>query len=249
MDICEAIVRSPEDESELQFALRFRPRLERRVGLGTPGAPVSEVRRDSVTLQWDEGQSVEEAALEHYRELGWSGVRSENGVWNGLFGLAFWEVIFRPVRGAFLHPFQSGPRDLYTSAFRGRRAGEIEERLAEIRSGHWRDRVMETFESRQGVANSLVPWSWLTRETLELIADRVPGEHVALILSRLADNLSVHGAGLPDLLLFPPPGGTTPYELVEVKGPGDRLQPNQERWLEFFGRHGIPARVLHVRRR
>ena len=38
------------------------------------------------------------------------------------------------------------------------------------------------------------------------------------------------------------------YELLEVKGPGDQLRPNQERWLRFFGEHAIPARVMRVER-
>jgi hypothetical protein len=36
------------------------------------------------------------------------------------------------------------------------------------------------------------------------------------------------------------------YRLLEVKGPGDRLQDNQRRWLKFFDRHAIPAAVCRV---
>jgi VRR-NUC domain len=34
--------------------------------------------------------------------------------------------------------------------------------------------------------------------------------------------------------------------MIEVKGPGDRLQDNQIRWLAYCAEHGIPARVVHV---
>ncbi|NQZ10656.1 MAG: VRR-NUC domain-containing protein, partial [Algicola sp.] len=37
------------------------------------------------------------------------------------------------------------------------------------------------------------------------------------------------------------------YELVEVKGPGDRLQKNQLRWMQYFHQQGIRHRVVHVR--
>ena len=53
-------------------------------------------------------------------------------------------------------------------------------------------------------------------------------------------------AGLPDLIRFLP--ALDWYELIEVKGPGDRLQDNQRRWLAYFEQHGIPARVCHVSR-
>ncbi len=37
------------------------------------------------------------------------------------------------------------------------------------------------------------------------------------------------------------------YRMIEVKGPGDRLQDNQLRWLEFCREHGLPVDVCHVR--
>jgi hypothetical protein len=52
-------------------------------------------------------------------------------------------------------------------------------------------------------------------------------------------------SGLPDLIRFWP--AERRYELIEVKGPGDRLQDNQIRWLAYCAQHGIPVRVLDVR--
>jgi hypothetical protein len=34
--------------------------------------------------------------------------------------------------------------------------------------------------------------------------------------------------------------------MIEVKGPGDRLQDNQIRWLHYFAEHGIPVAVCYV---
>ena len=36
------------------------------------------------------------------------------------------------------------------------------------------------------------------------------------------------------------------YGLVEVKGPGDRLQEHQKFWLDFYQRNNIPAQVIYV---
>ena len=33
---------------------------------------------------------------------------------------------------------------------------------------------------------------------------------------------------------------------VEVKGPGDALQKNQRRWMQYFAQHGIPHRLARV---
>ena len=61
----------------------------------------------------------------------------------------------------------------------------------------------------------------------------------------MLDDLAEHVSGLPDLVRFPHAGG---YEFIEIKGPGDALQRHQRRWLRHLERHGIPARVVRVRR-
>jgi hypothetical protein len=38
------------------------------------------------------------------------------------------------------------------------------------------------------------------------------------------------------------------YRMIEVKGPGDRLQDNQQRWIEYALRHELPISVCHVTR-
>lgn len=35
--------------------------------------------------------------------------------------------------------------------------------------------------------------------------------------------------------------------MIEVKGPGDRLQDNQLRWLDFCAEHGMPVEVCYVK--
>jgi hypothetical protein len=36
------------------------------------------------------------------------------------------------------------------------------------------------------------------------------------------------------------------YRMIEVKGPGYRLQDNQRRWIAFCEQHGMPVDVCHV---
>jgi hypothetical protein len=52
-------------------------------------------------------------------------------------------------------------------------------------------------------------------------------------------------AGFPDLIQFWP--RERRYRMIEVKGPGDRLQDNQIRWLHYCSSHGMPVSVCHVR--
>jgi hypothetical protein len=247
--LCRRMLDEPADEEELQFDAGFAPRLERKLHgrprhEEQPARPAAEV----LPLSWADDAAVEDAVLEHYRGLGWEGYHTENELWNGLFGLAFWDIVFMPVRGVFYHRFQRGPQDLFTPRFRPARSDAIEQRLAEIRdSDAWVERLRDTWDRCLGIANALVAWDRLPPGLVESALARIPRETLALVFDRMAANLGLNRAGFPDLVLFPPGGGAG-FDLVEVKGPGDQLRPNQERWLRFFDRHAIPARVIRVER-
>jgi len=51
--------------------------------------------------------------------------------------------------------------------------------------------------------------------------------------------------GFPDLVLFRDDDEF--YEFIEIKGPGDTVQPNQLRWMQQFSENRIPYRVVNVR--
>ena len=63
-------------------------------------------------------------------------------------------------------------------------------------------------------------------------------------LGRILSDIRANRCGLPDLVQFWP--AERRYRLIEVKGPGDRLQDNQIRWLTFCVAQGIPVSVCHV---
>jgi hypothetical protein len=58
-------------------------------------------------------------------------------------------------------------------------------------------------------------------------------------------DLQSNRSGFPDLVQFWPKQRR--YRMIEVKGPGDRLQDNQRRLLEFCAALGMPVSVCHVR--
>ncbi|MDQ8034132.1 MAG: VRR-NUC domain-containing protein, partial [Bordetella sp.] len=169
----------------------------------------------------------------------------ENGLINSLFGLLCWEAIFHPVAGAFFHPFQRGPADLHEAGFRARRAAAFDDCLGALRDGSHRARILARFDEKQGVQSPFVFWGMLRRELLEQALACIAPAHLALWFARLLDDLKTNRSGLPDLVRFWPGEGR--YELIEVKGPGDRLQDNQLRWLAYAAEHGLPVRVCHVR--
>ncbi len=168
----------------------------------------------------------------------------ENLLFNGLLGLLCWPAIYKPVPGAFFHPFQSGPADLFHQEFVSRRKAEIEECLNALTTGEYRERIWQCWQSRQGISCPLVAWPVLTETLLSEALTCIPATDLHTIFTRQLSDLSSFRRGLPDLVRFWPDGKR--YELIEVKAPGDRLQDHQRHWIAFFQENNIPATVCHV---
>jgi len=242
--LCEQIAESPQGEEEATFAERFTIKVKRKLGHAVKPLKRAVHPQRNLALTFNPEFRVEEAVLRHYAQNGVPGFYAENVFWLGLFGLAFWDIIFQPVRGAFFNRYQRGPKGLFSARFRLERADAIEARLAEIEADGPTTRVLQTFDRKQGIANDLVHWNYLTRQQLEITLERVPRTHLAAMLQRLSNHLGDTKTGLPDLLLFPDSGFG--YELVEVKGPGDQLQNNQRRWMAYFKQCGMAYAVARV---
>jgi hypothetical protein len=78
---------------------------------------------------------------------------------------------------------------------------------------------------------------------VELAIDKIPLNDWLALFEYMLQDLRNHRNGLPDLIFFPASGG---YQLIEVKGPGDRLQNNQRRWMAQFDASGINHSVVNV---
>ncbi|WP_237064448.1 VRR-NUC domain-containing protein [Microbulbifer zhoushanensis] len=244
--LCREILDAPHNEAEQVFAESFGYRTAKKAGrLDGWEAPARHQPPTETVALPRLAERVELLAAAHLEQgheenqCYWV----ENTLFKGVLGLYVWDILFSPVPGAFFNPFQVAPSDFRTPDFYPQRRAAFEQRLAELDAGTLAERVWLHYRQKQGIANPLVAWEGLPEELLALALERIPADHWRALFRRLLGDIAHHRNGLPDLVLFPAGGG---YELVEVKGPGDRLQQNQQRWLAFFARHRIPHRVLHV---
>lgn len=168
----------------------------------------------------------------------------ENGLFNSLLGLWCWEALFVPLPGAFFHPFQAAPADLLAREFCGRREPQLAACRASLQSGEYRERIRARFYEKTGVASPFVAWDLLTPELLTLALECIAPQDLGRCFERILADIPANRAGLPDLIQFFP--RERRYRLIEVKGPGDRLQDNQVRWLDFCAANGIEAAVCKV---
>ena len=246
LDLATQAGQSPQSAAEQQQLLRVLPRLRRK--LGGPAmkraSPREMVRLDLQLPRVDPALSVEYHVQAHLSEEAAPVHYVENSLINSLFGLLCWPAIFAPLPGAFFHPFQRGPVDLLSEDFHSRRADLFQACLAELDDGRYRRTIGERYAQKWGVQSPFVFWGVLSEELLEQALDCLPAEHLKHWFNRLLLDIKANRAGMPDLIQFWPQQKT--YRMIEVKGPGDRLQDNQLRWLEFCHEHQMPIAVCYV---
>jgi hypothetical protein len=168
----------------------------------------------------------------------------ENTLLSSLFGLLFWDAIFAPVPGAFFHPFQAEPADLLHPEFLTARQSQFDTLFAELETDAYRNIILDCYRIKQWIQSPFVYWSMLNEELLNLALTCIPANHLRLMFLRLLQDIKTNRSGLPDLIQFWP--REQRYQMIEVKGPGDRLQDNQKRWLDYCGTHQIPVAVCYV---
>ncbi len=236
----------PESEEESQRLARMLPRLYRGAGQGAPARePAPALLRTDLTLARPaEPASVEFVTRDHLHRDDAPVHYVENALINSLFGLLCWPAVFAPLPGAFFHPFQRGPADLDAPDFHERRAALFAQCLAQLDTPGYRDLILQRYAEKSGLQSPFVFWGALSEDLLTQALDCLPAAHLKLYFERLLRDVKTNRSGLPDLIRFWP--AERRYELIEVKGPGDKLQDNQIRWLRYCVSHGMPVRVCHV---
>ncbi len=245
MALLQVAKEAPENDAETQHLLRIQPRLQRKLGQGSVRrAPARNVTRLDMRVLPLPESSVERLIQQHLSEEGSEVYYVENTLINSLFGLLCWQAIFAPLPGAFFHPFHSGPSDLHSPDFYLRRAALFEECLAMLEDGRYKALIREHYTSKFGLQSPFVFWGALSVELLEQALHCLPAEHLMRWFRRLLQDIKANRTGMPDLIQFYP--AQRSYRMIEVKGPGDRLQDNQLRWLDFCAEHQMPVVVCYV---
>jgi len=247
--LCSDILAAPLNDQECEFAVRFVrrnrnkfPALAKLPALDTRFLEYKPALRNLLVIN-NPHKRIEEMTCDWFAAQGSDAIYVENSLFTGLFGLAFWDVIFAPVKGAFYHPFQRGPADLFSPEFTRLRSGLFESRFSELRNAKRLSCIiMEMFNKKYPITNQFVNWSMLNAELIERFLGVISNDSLMTVFRRLLADPRNNCSGFPDLIVF----GNDGYKLVEVKGPGDRLQENQLRWLRHFSTVGIPAEVAYV---
>lgn len=239
----EALTRITQPEA-LVTVERIRQRSAKKAGIPyTP--PVSlPVPSDSEILAKPSQGRVEAAVIAHLSCDTKQLFHVENRLFNGLFALLFWPALFAPIRGAFFNPFQAGPADLYRPGFIDSRAQWLNEGFSQLKSGEYKKVIKARYQQKHGISCAFMHWPSVSSELIEMALNVIPAAHLTAVFNYLLLDLRHHRKGMPDLLELDLVSQN--YRLIEVKGPGDRLQDHQRLWIQTMLTQGLPVSVMQV---
>ncbi|QYK14741.1 VRR-NUC domain-containing protein [Shewanella rhizosphaerae] len=236
LEFVELMLASPMEESERLVARRLQKSLHRSLGRAAPKPWQGEfdtfklecqrtVNDESIEGEELNAERVEQCAARHLSTAQGNKLRLcvevENRLFCSMFGLAFWDIIFSDVGGAFANPYQSRPSDMYQSEFYPRRKQAIDKRLAALASGDTQ-MIMEHFHQKRGITNDWVHWPLFeelsfddlglesaqsrdkdqTPLLLQLALTAFSGAFLAKLFRQMLFDLRYYRAGFPDLICF-----------------------------------------------
>lgn len=236
--LLETARKQPYSEEEAQFCERFG---QRNKGFQPE---TFEVVIDAI----NPNERIEQQALEYLAATSSMsfGIHAENTFIRSMTGIIYWSVLFADLPGAFTNPYQSGPNDLYLEDFYSVREPMILALEADLADDQTLcEHIERILTEKYLVANSLVNWSLFEHVPAEKLFAHIPIGDIRRLAAFLIRRLTQFRTGQPDLLVFYEEGS---YELIEVKGPGDQLQPTQRLWFKHFADMAIPARVMKIKK-
>ena len=208
---------------------------------------ITDLLRAADTIEIDESRSgsPERAAIEHYESLGVAAFRTENLLWRTLFGLLFWDEIYVDGGTAPNSPFELLPDTLVQGAFYALNRERVDNKLARLSADprSIKHDLLRVSTRYYGQPNGVFRWRRSMNDALFALLDNAPGEAVASILRRLAEDYSQMRYGYPDLMLVRETG----VQFVEIKTSGDQLRRNQLMRIQQLREAGLAADVVRIR--
>ncbi|MDW7694021.1 VRR-NUC domain-containing protein [Flammeovirgaceae bacterium SG7u.111] len=241
LKLCQTMMQDANNADERYFAIDFSNRIQKKKRLKSTTIFQKEADKISIPISFQ--YQVEIGVLDYFYTQEKEGAWVENILWRGLFGMLFWDVIFKGDPETIHNPFQRGPSDLRKPEFFAKRESQLHKQLKILdKPKRLKEYLDKTFEEKNGIMNPFVHWFDELPTLLDTLTSKVPADPLKKVMLEIAHNPSEHTKGFPDLFVWDAAG----YEFIEVKSPTDSLSPQQLQWLEFFGEVGINAKVLNV---
>lgn len=239
------ILQQPDSDEEAIFAQDF---LRRKF---------QQERKSELTKMLDAAPSIElnEAFLGHAEDGVIDFLRrqntaqvfhTENQLFNALFALWLWPLLFEGDAARIVNPFERRPQDILSRQFWNTHQQEIDTALAQITTSKQAvAHILQQIARHWGKHNDFFIWSPDLAQILTLFLSHAPLSAVQKILREMAENYQQCHKGFPDLMAIRPEEDPA-VEFIEVKAEGDQLRPHQLGQMQRLKTAGFKVGLMKV---
>ncbi|AGH44868.1 hypothetical protein C427_2759 [Paraglaciecola psychrophila 170] len=238
----EQIIDNSLDDALLLFAEDFYQRKFHHVKISKL---TQKLREDSFNLVIDEihKDQVEKGVKHHYQRLGIIAFRTENRLFNALFGLTFWRELFNHQIDSIATEFDRRPKVVKENTIYQELEQAIEQRLLMFSKPHSAVAYLTKIATQYyGQPNGMFRWNPQIIQIISMFLTAAPPKAVETHLRAMAQNYHGLNDGYPDLMIIE--NGRLRFE--EVKAPGDSIRPNQFVSMNALQFAGFDVRICRV---
>ena len=239
----ENIIDNSLDDTLLLFAEDFYERKFHQVKVSKL---TQKLRNDSYKLVIDEihTDQVEKGVKYYYQNLGATALRTENRLFNALFGLTFWQELFNQQVDSIATEFDRRPKVVRENTIYEMLAEAIEQRLLMFAKPQNAIAYLTKIAAQYyGQPNGMFRWNTQIIQIISIFLNAAPSESVVAHLRAMAQNYHGLNDGYPDLMIIE--NGQLRFE--EVKAPGDSIRPNQYVSMNALQYAGFDVRICRVK--
>jgi DNA polymerase-3 subunit epsilon len=239
----ENIIDNSLDDTLLLFAEDFYERKFHQVKVSKL---TQKLRNDSYKLVIDEihKDQVEKGVKYYYQNLGATALRTENRLFNALFGLTFWQELFNQQVDSIATEFDRRPKVVRENTIYEMLAEAIEQRLLMFTKPQNAIAYLTKIAAQYyGQPNGMFRWNTQIIQIISIFLNAAPSESVVAHLRAMAQNYHGLNDGYPDLMIIE--NGQLRFE--EVKAPGDSIRPNQYVSMNALQYAGFDVRICRVK--
>ena len=239
----ENIIDNSLDDALLLFAEDFYKRKFHQVKVSKL---TQKLRDDSYNLVIDEihKDQVEKGVKYYYQNLGSTALRTENRLFNALFGLTFWQELFNQHADSIATEFDRRPKVVKENTIYAVLGEAIEQRLLMFSKPQSAIAYLTKIAAQYyGQPNGMFRWNTQIIQIISMFLMAAPAQAVVTHLRAMAQNHQGLNDGYPDLMIIE----NDQLRFEEVKAPGDSIRPNQFVSMNALQYAGFDVRICKVK--
>ncbi|NLR15044.1 DNA polymerase III subunit epsilon [Pseudoalteromonas peptidolytica] len=240
----EKVIEGQHDETLMIFAEDF---YERKFNKKRTSILTDMLRASPPPISIEEAYKgqTEAGVIAHYKRQGINAYHVENKLWLSLFGLTFWQELYRHPKSIMANEFSKTPSILKENRFYEVLEAEIDERLAKLSDAQvWRMWLLKQMSEHYAEPNRLFHWHEKLLEPIEMLLKHIPVSSLKKVLQMMCKNFNSMRSGFPDLMVI---DQQSRMRFEEIKAPGDSLSRSQLVNISKLLNCGIPTAIKTVK--